>query len=251
VVPQAETAWLYKIAGNVCLERQRRSRRRPEIVQNPATLERSAPSTTNGGDELLGLDDALQRLAPRQRRALLLREWHGLSYREIAAELQLSPAAVETLLFRARRSLAQNLDSPQRLRSRRRVPGLQAGSLVAWLKSLLGGVGSAEGRGGGCRGRRHGLGRERTSGTRCASAGGQVDSQTRRHGDHRVAAAAWSIPPSFGGGCCKTRGRAASGTDRPPRQATDACAAHLERRCADDAANGCHACEQTDAGTTG
>jgi Sigma-70, region 4 len=85
------------------------------------------------------LDDALQRLALRQRRALLLREWHGLSYKEIAAELQLSPAAVETLLFRARRSLAQNLDSPQRLRSRRRVPGLHAGSLVAWLKPLFGG----------------------------------------------------------------------------------------------------------------
>jgi RNA polymerase sigma factor (sigma-70 family) len=46
----------------------------------------------------------------QQRRALLLREWRGLTYREIAAELELSQAAVETLLFRARRTLARGLD---------------------------------------------------------------------------------------------------------------------------------------------
>ena len=46
-----------------------------------------------------------------QRRAILLREWQGLSYREIAAELELSQAAVETLIFRARRSLASTLES--------------------------------------------------------------------------------------------------------------------------------------------
>jgi RNA polymerase sigma factor (sigma-70 family) len=50
-----------------------------------------------------------------QRQALLLREWRGFSYREIAEELGLSQAAVETLLFRARRSLAEVLgDEPVR-----------------------------------------------------------------------------------------------------------------------------------------
>jgi len=71
-----------------------------------------------------------------QRRAILLREWQGLSYREIAEELDTTEAAIETLLFRARRSLARKLD-----RSRGRVwGGLNLGSLVAYGKSLLGGA---------------------------------------------------------------------------------------------------------------
>ena len=40
---------------------------------------------------------------------MLLREWQGLSYAEIATELELSQSAVETLLFRARRGLAERL----------------------------------------------------------------------------------------------------------------------------------------------
>ena len=48
----------------------------------------------------------------QQRRAILLREWQGLSYREVAKELDVSQAAVETLIFRARRSLAAGLEQP-------------------------------------------------------------------------------------------------------------------------------------------
>src|SRR5439155_27040435 len=78
-----------------------------------------------------------------QRRAILLREWQGLSYREIAAELDLSQAAVETLIFRARRSLAQGLEqppAPKKSRLRRAGQGLNLGSLLAGLKSLVTGV---------------------------------------------------------------------------------------------------------------
>jgi hypothetical protein len=65
-----------------------------------------------------------------------MREWQGLSYREIAAELSLTEGAVETLLFRARRSLADKLD-----RSRGRVWAVSnLGSALAWGKSLLGGT---------------------------------------------------------------------------------------------------------------
>jgi RNA polymerase sigma factor (sigma-70 family) len=129
VVPEFEAAWLYKIAENVCSERHRSAGRRLEVVQDPTVLEEAAPAAESRSDELAGLGEALGRMAPRQRQALLLREWKGLSYREIAQELRLSPAAVETLLFRARRSLARNL---------------QVGSLLPWLKSLLGGSAAAK-----------------------------------------------------------------------------------------------------------
>ena len=49
--------------------------------------------------------DALSHMPDNQRRAILLREWQGLSYHEIASELKLSQSAVETLIFRARRTL--------------------------------------------------------------------------------------------------------------------------------------------------
>ena len=61
----------------------------------------------------------------QQRRALLMREWQGLSYKEIGEELDLSQAAVETLLFRARRSLAAGLgdESPKSIGKRLRAGG--------------------------------------------------------------------------------------------------------------------------------
>src|SRR5207245_3751445 len=92
-------------------------------------------------DELIRLTDALHGMPEQQRRALLLREWQGLSYKEIAEELDLTQAAVETLLFRARRSLAQGLtdekETKQRgLRSRLRT-GSDMGSIAALVKTLF------------------------------------------------------------------------------------------------------------------
>lgn len=46
----------------------------------------------------------LRRLPRRYRAALLLREWHGLSYDELAAALGVTRSAIKTLLFRARAS---------------------------------------------------------------------------------------------------------------------------------------------------
>jgi RNA polymerase sigma-70 factor (ECF subfamily) len=137
VVPHAEAAWLYKIAENVCHERRRSAWRRSriELVSDDGEL-RDAAAPAHEHDELEGLADALAELTPNQRRAILLREWQGLTYREIAAELETTESAVETLLFRARGSLARKLD-----RSRGRVlSGLNLGSVVAWGKSLLGGA---------------------------------------------------------------------------------------------------------------
>jgi len=73
-----------------------------------------------------------------QRRAILLREWQGLSYREIADELELSQGAVETLIFRARRALAAGLEEPAEARRRRRFSNaFDWGNLVAAAKSLF------------------------------------------------------------------------------------------------------------------
>ena len=128
VAPTHERGWLLSIARNVCLSRTDAARRRAvEVAQDPHALEEIVagppPST-----ELEGLTDALATLTEQQRHAILLREWHGLTYSEIADRLELSQAAVETLLFRARRSLARRLRQP-----------LGIGSFLPWLRSLAGG----------------------------------------------------------------------------------------------------------------
>jgi len=126
--PEFETAWLYKIAHNVCLTRRRNSYRR-RLVEAPSDfelIEELVPAHEAESDELFGLTSALRVLPEQQRRALLLREWQGLSYREIADEMRLSQAAVETLLFRARRSLADALTAEPPVRDKRGWPRLSA-----------------------------------------------------------------------------------------------------------------------------
>jgi RNA polymerase sigma factor (sigma-70 family) len=112
VVPDAELPWLFTIAHNVCRSRRRALWRRGH-VEVPTDLDAlqdvvGAPSGA-GGESVAALSGALASMPETQRRALLLREWQGLSYAEIGARLSLSQSAVETLLFRARRNLAKQL----------------------------------------------------------------------------------------------------------------------------------------------
>jgi RNA polymerase sigma factor (sigma-70 family) len=142
VDPEFESAWLYKIAQNVCLTRQRSSSRRRK-VEAPGDLEAMqdfVPAHQVDSDELIRLPEALDAMPEQQRRALLLREWQGLSYKEIGDELDLSQAAVETLLFRARRSLAAGLSDEPATKAAcagKRLGASDVGSILSILKSLL------------------------------------------------------------------------------------------------------------------
>ena len=145
VVPATEIAWLLKIAHNVCLSHwdSDRRRRRLELVRDPELIETSTPAAAGTREDLHALETALAGLTDHQRRAIVLREWRGLSYAEIAAELDLSQAAVETLIFRARRALASSLEEQQVGRSRL-ARALDLGGLLASIKSALGGGGAAK-----------------------------------------------------------------------------------------------------------
>ena len=138
IVPDIEAAWLFKIAHNVCLSRRRSSWRRGRI-ESPAdfeVVEELTAAPARRSDELIGLQDVLEQMPESQRRAILLREWQGLSYREIAEELELSQAAVETLIFRARRALASGLEQPPE-KQKRLARALDWGNAVTAIKSLL------------------------------------------------------------------------------------------------------------------
>jgi RNA polymerase sigma factor (sigma-70 family) len=136
--PDVAQAWLFKVAHNVCLTRRRSTWRRARLErpQDLQGMQDFVAAPEPHADELFGLDDALATLPEQQRRAILLREWQGLSYREVGARLGLTQAAVETLIFRARRSLATALEHPIGKR-RRLLHAFDAGSLVASLKSAV------------------------------------------------------------------------------------------------------------------
>lgn len=139
--PQAASAWLLRIAQNVCLTRLRSSGRRGQVerAQDITVLEETVAAPERSNDELLGLVDALETLPKRQRQAILLREWQGLSYREVARELDVTQASVETLIFRARRSLATALEQQRAKPRRRSLHALDFGSLLAALKGVFAG----------------------------------------------------------------------------------------------------------------
>jgi RNA polymerase sigma-70 factor, ECF subfamily len=138
VRPEFEAAWLFKIAQNVCRTRSENAWRRGRIesVRDLDALQDVVAAPEHATGQTAELTEALNRLPERYRTIILLREWHGLSYREIATETGLSEGAVEMCVFRARRALAENLeraDAPRGV--------LSLGSLLSLLKSFFGGAG--------------------------------------------------------------------------------------------------------------
>jgi len=96
--------WLIKIAHNVARTRYAHaSRRVREVPLEDHVDQLAAPEEDRPNVE--AVLRALGRLPFNQRAAIVMRELEGRSYAEIADTLDVSVSAVETLIFRARRSL--------------------------------------------------------------------------------------------------------------------------------------------------
>ena len=106
--PREPSAWLGTIARNECRARLRSRPSEPlTLVTEPSADETQREVGRRAEAE--ALCTALSELPPQQRDAIVLREFYGLSYAEVAAALGLSGSAVETLLFRSRRRLQAQL----------------------------------------------------------------------------------------------------------------------------------------------
>jgi len=101
--------WLYRVAVNACLNFKQRMKARPSPLPLADDLEASNPRAADGLDadeRETRLKSALDALPARQRLALVLASFEDKSYEEIAEAMEVSVAAVESLIFRARRNLA-------------------------------------------------------------------------------------------------------------------------------------------------
>ncbi len=97
------------IAKRVCLDahRYRAGSQPTESIDLGATADGEQALVSSM--EATAVQDALARLNSRHRDVLRLREYEGWSYRRIAAHYGVRLAAVETLLWRARRALHREL----------------------------------------------------------------------------------------------------------------------------------------------
>ena len=135
--------WLIKIAHNVARTRYARASRRVKEVPLEDHVDQLAVPEDERPDVEAVLR-ALGRLPFNQRAALVMRELEGRSYAEIADTLEVSVPAVETLIFRARRSLRMRASA---LRTLAVVPLPGSLSQLFGSGGLVAGGGAAAGSG--------------------------------------------------------------------------------------------------------
>lgn len=104
------STWLYRVTSNLCTDRLRKRRTAPiDDVPEPVDDGPSVAAMMHAKDRATALKAAIGGLPERQRLAIHLRHFDELSNPEIAEILETTVEAVESLLARARRALADRL----------------------------------------------------------------------------------------------------------------------------------------------
>ena len=135
--------WVYEIAKNACIDQFRRSRRAEEVSMDAgdglgqadqgrlAAAEPTPDDAVDAKQQLDHLCGAFGGLSDSHHEILVLREFEGLSYREIGDKMGLSRPGVESTLFRARKRLTEEYDE------------LVSGQRCVRIQSIISAAGSA------------------------------------------------------------------------------------------------------------
>jgi RNA polymerase sigma-70 factor (ECF subfamily) len=111
--------WLISVSRNFCIDRYRSGRRDREVFArevDAATVQAEAPGMSAHArvelqDRVALLREALRALSPPLRAAVLLRDIHELSYREIADQLGVAEGTVKSRINRGRMELAKQIET--------------------------------------------------------------------------------------------------------------------------------------------
>ncbi len=110
---RALVSWILSIAAHYCIDRLRR-RRGPMLSLDETSDGFELPSrlplpedTALRHEARDAVQELVATLEPEYRAPVILHYWHGLSYKEIADVMGLTPQAVKTRLHRARQKLAR------------------------------------------------------------------------------------------------------------------------------------------------
>lgn len=113
--PGGAKPWLARVASNLAIDRIRAGRNTTVTEQVPEQeIPPSQLRTLTQADLARRVDEALAALPDRQRQALVLFHYEGLSQIEVGQALGVSDEAVESLLARARRTLKAALQTEWR-----------------------------------------------------------------------------------------------------------------------------------------
>ncbi len=103
-------AWLATIARHECTSRAHARMREPlPLLEVDLSHMHGPEAELNRKESVEELQQAIAELPSKQREAVVLRDLYGLPYAEVSLALGMSVASVESLLFRARRSLRISL----------------------------------------------------------------------------------------------------------------------------------------------
>lgn len=100
-------SWLKKIITNSCLDKFKK--RRPTPVEDYELEQIATPESIQNSDERMEIQVALKQLIPEYREALVLREWQGYNYQEIATILKIPLGTVKSRIHTARTLLRKIL----------------------------------------------------------------------------------------------------------------------------------------------
>ncbi len=110
------STWLYTIARNTVLS-ELRKQKATHMSLDDTTYIPAAPAEAAPEQQLLRSEkvsmvrEAINSLPEKQRSALILREYDGMDYQEIANILGQTVSSVKSLLFRARASVKAQLEN--------------------------------------------------------------------------------------------------------------------------------------------
>jgi RNA polymerase sigma-70 factor (ECF subfamily) len=106
------SSWLYRIAMNLCLNFRARQQRREKLHADWSEHKETGAGTEDKRTRLV--QEALMKLNPKQRAAVVLTTYDGLSHAEAARVLGCSETTVSWRLFAARNKLKRLLANAQR-----------------------------------------------------------------------------------------------------------------------------------------
>ena len=106
------TTWLYRIVINLCFDEQRKRAKTAATLEDadPTVLAESNCNVTERKEVVESVKTAVNELPERQRLAVILHRYDGLSHTEIAEVTGWTTSAVESLLVRAYANLREKLN---------------------------------------------------------------------------------------------------------------------------------------------
>jgi RNA polymerase sigma-70 factor, ECF subfamily len=113
------SSWLYRIALNLCRDWMRKDRRAP-LVAIPEGIDVEQLATDREPTETIedlaaraeltrGVAAAMEKLPAEQRQAIILKEYHGLTFQEIADLMKCPLSTVKTRVYQGLSTLRKQL----------------------------------------------------------------------------------------------------------------------------------------------